>query len=143
MPIAKPIEEKLLTDLAYMCDYDKGGDTVTAIGLENNLHTYTFWIASNAHQTTKIVRFLESLLTDMQQVSAKATVSVPVDGEDLAVKCITFAALRIKKYRSHLKPLLRRCLENLENKGDSDSKSAQTTRPSLSRTMFITDRPFR
>lgn len=36
-----PLEDvwrRFLNELAYMCDYDKGGDTVTAIGLESSPH---------------------------------------------------------------------------------------------------------
>ncbi|KAF2788268.1 hypothetical protein K505DRAFT_394981, partial [Melanomma pulvis-pyrius CBS 109.77] len=36
----KHLIRKLLCDLADMCDYDKGGDTVTAIGLESRPHAH-------------------------------------------------------------------------------------------------------
>ncbi|KAF2118104.1 hypothetical protein BDV96DRAFT_620140, partial [Lophiotrema nucula] len=109
----KDLRRKFLNDLAYMCDYDKGGDTVTAIGLESTPQGHIFWVASNKCPKTKIVPFLESLLIRMRQVSAAADISVPDQVEGLAAKCINFATPRIKKYKSHLSPLLRRCVSHL------------------------------
>lgn len=37
------VRRTFLTNLAYMCDYDKGGNTVTAIGLEETPQTTAFW----------------------------------------------------------------------------------------------------
>jgi hypothetical protein len=96
------VRRRFLNELAYMCDYDKGGDTVTAIGLESTPQSYVFWVASNSGPERKIVPFLKTLLLAIKRASATP--------EEIAVQCISFAAARIKKYMSHLKPLLRRCL---------------------------------
>jgi hypothetical protein len=104
-----------------MCDYDKGGDTVTAIGLELRPQGHIFWVASNTCQTSKTVPFLESLLARMQQVSTTTSI-IPEEVDDLAVECIKFATPRIKKYKSHLRPLLRRCLQHLDKQDQEDGK---------------------
>ncbi|KAF3056492.1 hypothetical protein GL218_06616 [Daldinia childiae] len=38
---------RLLSNLSYLCDYDKGGDTTSSIALEDTDECYIFWIASN------------------------------------------------------------------------------------------------
>ena len=100
-----------LNNLAYMCDYDKGGETVTAIGLQSTPQKHIFWVASNAGSKTKIITFLRSLLTQIIHASAAPDAAKLVI--ELASQCITFATPRIKKYRSHLNPLLRRCISYL------------------------------
>jgi hypothetical protein len=53
-----------------MCDYDKGGDTVTAIGLELTPQRFIFWVASNSCLKGKIVSFLELLLVALRRTLA-------------------------------------------------------------------------
>ncbi|KAF1972949.1 hypothetical protein BU23DRAFT_589890 [Bimuria novae-zelandiae CBS 107.79] len=119
----KYLIRKLLCSLAYVCDYDKGGDTVTAIGLEFKPRGHIFWIASNNNQTTKTVPFLVLLLSQIHQVSIDAAVISPEQVEDLAAKSIDFAARRIKAYRNHLKPVLRRCLDHLGSQDHDDNEA--------------------
>ncbi|OAG13191.1 uncharacterized protein CC84DRAFT_185325 [Paraphaeosphaeria sporulosa] len=119
----KYLIRRFLCSLAYVCDYDKGGDTVTAIGLESRPHGYIFWIASNSNQTTKTVPFLMWLLGHMYQVSIEATAIVPEQVDDLGAKCIDFAVPRIKAYRNHLKPVLRRCLGHLDNQSHNGNEA--------------------
>ncbi|KAK7187453.1 uncharacterized protein CC84DRAFT_1170362 [Paraphaeosphaeria sporulosa] len=116
----KHLIRRFLCDLAYMCDYDKGGDTVTAIGLESRPHGNVFWVASNTNPSAKIIPFLNTLLVQLRNVSIEAPMIAPEEVQDLATMCITFATPRIKKYKSHLRPLLRRCLKQLDKK-DKDS----------------------
>jgi hypothetical protein len=101
------LRRTFLNELAYMCDYDKGGKTVTALGLQFTPQKHIFWVASNTGSTTKIIDFLHSLLTQIMHVSA--TPNTAEFTADLAYRCVNFAAPRIKKYRSHLRPLIRRC----------------------------------
>jgi hypothetical protein len=112
----KHVRRRLLNELAYMCDYDKGGDTVTAIGLESTPQRYVFWVASNSCPKRKIVPFLESLLIALRHISATT--------EDIAIRCISFATLRVKRYRSLLRPLLRRCLGWLVQTEQEDGMSS-------------------
>ncbi|KAH9879750.1 hypothetical protein J1614_001773 [Plenodomus biglobosus] len=107
------LRRTFLTDLAYMCDYDKGGETVTAIGVQSTPQKHIFWVASNAGLNTKIINFLRSLLTQVMRVSAAAALDIANLTEELALLCIDFATPRVKKYRSLLKPVLRRCISYL------------------------------
>ena len=51
--------------------------------------------------------FLHSLFTQIMHVSATPNTAEFI--AHLAYRCVNFAAPRIKKYRSHLRPLIRRC----------------------------------
>lgn len=121
MPL-KELRRKFLSDLAYMCDFDKGGDTVTAIGLESTPQRYIFWVASNSCPQKKIVPFLNSLLTKLRDMTASPTLFTPEEVNDIAEHCINFAAPRIKKYQSLLNPLLRKCQSYLAETDREDSK---------------------
>jgi hypothetical protein len=103
------LRRKFLSEMAYMCDFDKGGDTVTAIGLESTPQRHVFWVASNTCPRKKIVPFLESLLTELRDLSTTVGPVLPGEALRIASYCIRFATPRIKKYRSHLNPLLRKC----------------------------------
>lgn len=105
----KDLRRRFLTELAYACDYDKGGDTVTAIGLESTPQRYIFWVASNSCPKKKIVPFLQSLLVKLRHISTQKGQSMPEGANGIATQCIRFATPRIRKYRSLLNQLLRRC----------------------------------
>ncbi|KAF2176241.1 hypothetical protein K469DRAFT_760893 [Zopfia rhizophila CBS 207.26] len=109
----KDLRQRFLSELAYTCDYDKGGDTVTAISLDSTPQRHVFWVASNSCPKGKIVPFLELLLVRLRHMSTTAAQSTAEEAEEIAAQCIGFATPRIKKYRSLLSPLLRRCLEYL------------------------------
>lgn len=100
------LRRRFLDDLAYFCDYEKGGDTVTAIAVEDRPQGPIFWFASNTSKDTKVKGFVEEILDRLKQASSVRA----NDREDLKValahKAINFGHRRIKKYRSLLRPLL-------------------------------------
>lgn len=100
-----------LNELAYVCDYDKGGETVTAIGLQCTPEKQIIWAATNSGPRAKVIEFLNSLLTQLMRTATHAE-SNSLE-TDLASQCINFATQRVKKYRSLLRPLLRRCISHL------------------------------
>ena len=44
---AQATRRRFLRNLSYICDFDKGGDTCTAFGLEDLETCYGFWVALN------------------------------------------------------------------------------------------------
>lgn len=111
-----PLEElrrRFLSELAYVCDYDKGGDTVTAIGLESTPQRYVFWVGANTNPQKRIVPFLETLLAKLRDTSTAATSKAPEEADNIAIECIKFGTPRINKYKQHLNLLLKRCQGNL------------------------------
>ena len=118
----KELRRRFLSELAYVCDYDKGGDTVTAIGLESTPQRYVFWVGANTSPEKRIVPFLEALLAKLRGISTAATSKASEEVDNIAIECIKFGTLRINKYRQHLKPLLKRCQGNLAESQSEESR---------------------
>lgn len=118
----KELRRRFLNELAYVCDYNKGGDTVTAIGLESTPQRYVFWVGANTSPQKKIVPFLEALLAKLRGISSAATSKVQEEADNIAIECIKFGTLRINKYRQLLKPLLKKCQENLAKSQSEESR---------------------
>ncbi|KAI9744848.1 MAG: hypothetical protein M1818_001773 [Claussenomyces sp. TS43310] len=101
----------LLDQLAYICDYLKGGATVTAMALETRPSGLIIWLASNDKPKPKVVTFLREVLdlltslSDSDSEHARARVEA-----DLAQKIIAFNLKKIKAYRDLMRPHLHRCL---------------------------------
>jgi hypothetical protein len=114
------LRRMFLSDLAYICDYNKGGETVTVIGLQSTPQKHIFWVASNVGSKTKTIKFLRSLLT--QIVHILATPDTANHAAELASQCVAFATPRIRKYLSHLKPLLQRSISYLTETKQAVSK---------------------
>lgn len=100
---------KFLRNLAYICDFTKGGGSCTAIGLEDSETCYNFWIASNA-SSDKIVEFAKDALGHL-----KRTTRITGDfdeGQDKAnftSFCLNFAISRVKKERQCLFQAIKQC----------------------------------
>ncbi|KAL9109303.1 MAG: hypothetical protein Q9227_006058 [Pyrenula ochraceoflavens] len=114
----KTLRRSFLDDLSYFCDYEKGGETVTAIALESQPQGNVFWVASNANAKSKMLNFLREVMCDLQRFTNAPNLN---EGgaqlvNSLARKAIKFGQQRIKKYFSLLlqKQTLPRCLKFLE-----------------------------
>lgn len=109
---------RFLQNLAYICDFEKGGITCTAIGLEECETCYRLWLASNGEndQTTK---FLQKALAFLQSISevqeTYVTESYVTESDYLPKLCIEFAAKRIGKERKCLVRAATQCIAELCN----------------------------
>lgn len=121
----KDLRRRFLTELAYVCDYDKGGDTVTAIGLEATPQGYVFWVAANTCPVKKVIPFLRSLLLDLKGIAANSS-ELETHISDLAKTCIEFARLRIKKYLQLIRKLIRECSASLQSRKSDEGKCNNT-----------------
>jgi hypothetical protein len=112
LPIAD-VRRAFLNELSYVCDYDKGGDTVTAIGVEETPQGYVFWVSANTCPEKKAVGFLRSILCTLKSIAADQSED-DTRMNDLAKECIRFAAPRIKKYLTLIRKYNRRCKPHLQ-----------------------------
>jgi hypothetical protein len=90
-----------LRNLSYICDFEKGGDTCTAMGLADLGNSYGFFIASNKGKAT-IVEFLKNVLGLLRGICALPEPEVPQKEAELVKVCVDFAKKRIKKERGLL-----------------------------------------
>lgn len=111
------LRRKFLDCLAYVCDYDMGGDTVTAIALEDTPEELVYWLAANRYPGPKVLKFLTEILTDLRDLRDEGSSGNRTERERwIAKKCIEFGKKRVKGYQSLLSTQLNHCLEALSKK---------------------------
>lgn len=99
---------QFLDALTFVCDYEKGGDTVAAIGLESTPQCHTFWIAANTCPKKKMVSFVQSLLENFKRMDF---LQLGLDeGTTLVAKqCLRFGEKRIKATFQLLQKQIEKC----------------------------------
>lgn len=111
----KEHRRRFLRNLSYICDFDKGGQSTTAIGLEETNACYNFWVAANA-EGAKIVNFLKQALCFLRDARSDQSHTRTTDTERFVRDCAGFAARRIKKEASCLLRAIGQCNVILDQK---------------------------
>ncbi|KAL0935497.1 uncharacterized protein CTRU02_210088 [Colletotrichum truncatum] len=104
------VRRRFLKNLCFFCDYKKGGESTTALGLEEQEGSCVFWISSNEGVGDHVVLFLNNVLAMLKRVdeSKKNRASAVAD---LMAYYAKFAAPRMKKETRILHNAIKRCLE--------------------------------
>lgn len=106
---------RLLTNLAYVCDNEKGGGSTTAVAVEDRGTEYKFWVAINKHWgNPKNAVFLRDALSILKRV-----LSLPVErryhGEIIfEMFCIRFVAPRLKQEIFLLAREVKKCQKQIK-----------------------------
>lgn len=115
---------RFLSNLAFLCDYKKGGDSTTAIAIEDTAEHYKFWIAMNRKpsQDKDVVLHTRTVLSLLKRAS-----KLPVEetGElEMAILRISIklATERISKEAKLLSASVQRCIMLLEETNHSAGK---------------------
>ncbi|PMD41861.1 hypothetical protein L207DRAFT_633163 [Hyaloscypha variabilis F] len=109
----RELRRTFLGQLAYVCDYIKGGDTVTAMALEAQPYGVTFWLASNISPSAGVISFLRGILNTLQSLAISRPEQRIIVEDDIARTCIDFNLKRVKAYRDLMQKPLQKCLESL------------------------------
>jgi hypothetical protein len=115
----KEVQRNLLTSLACICDYEKGGDSVTAIAVEGTPQCTNFWIAANKNPKLLIRPFLQNILSLLRECTEA---SRPHLEERIFKDAVEFGQKRIDAYRSLMRKSLAKCIEILSAEGRNESK---------------------
>ncbi|KAH7021755.1 hypothetical protein B0J12DRAFT_687231 [Macrophomina phaseolina] len=118
------LRRSFLDYLAYTCDYEKGGDTVTAIALERTPQGPIYWISANKNLGQKVIQFLEKTLKKLQDVAQTPGKDASEEAQLLSKDFVFFARSRIKKYWSCLARCLQNCF-NILSSQESDKDNGQ------------------
>ncbi|KAH7096057.1 hypothetical protein FB567DRAFT_48376 [Paraphoma chrysanthemicola] len=94
------LRRQFLNELAFLCDYKKGGDSCTAIALGQNPQGYVFWVAANKCPERLIIPFLESLLEMLKRADGTRDSQLLI--REVSGISITFARERLMTYALHL-----------------------------------------
>lgn len=115
----KHVRRLFLNQLAFLCDYDTGGDSVTAIGIQHTPEQRIFWIAANNCPSKKIAPFLQDRLLQLKIVAESRIASDEFMAQFLS-SCIDYAKPRIKAYLHFFMRIFRACRGDLETKAVRD-----------------------
>lgn len=91
----KKLQRKFLHNLSYVCDFEKGGKSCTAIGLEDSETCYKFWVASNK-ASNKTVDFLKNALNQLKNVASHSPQDLETSKKAFVDFCLKFATSRVK-----------------------------------------------
>jgi hypothetical protein len=101
---------RFLDNLAYICDYDKGGLATSAISLETTPEQYRFWIASNCPKcSAKSVPFLRDCLQSVRTITDSSAYEKVSLQEIFIRSCVQFAKRRVKKEAAMLMTEIKKC----------------------------------
>ncbi|KAK5459175.1 hypothetical protein LTR20_007846 [Exophiala xenobiotica] len=119
---SKELRRRLVSALAYICDFEKGGDSFTAIFVTQGPLTY--YIACNKGPRSKTLSFLRKILDHLEEVyDMDEKQRAKARGKILA-ECVKFSNKRLKAYWSFLRNVLVRCEETLKDGPGSKAFSA-------------------
>jgi hypothetical protein len=93
------IQRSLVDSLAYFCDFEKGGERVTAMALEKAPTGHViFWVAANKLNKSKVVPFLEQILKSLKGLDLDADHSALE--ESIFEQAVIFGKNRVKDNRT-------------------------------------------
>lgn len=105
------LRRSFIDSMAYICDYEKGGDTVTAAAIQKEPAGVTIWLAANTNVQDKTISYLRNVLDTLVAVN----VSNRADTEELlARKIISFNNKRLQAYRTFTRQPLSKSLKALK-----------------------------
>jgi len=117
------IRRQFRDDLAFLCEYEKGGDACTAIGLQDRPDSFVYWVASNVDPARKIVDFLRSVLEELKRICHIQDNERQDAMEQLTSRCIMYAKAKVKKLKGLLRRGISECINRLKTH-DSDVNAA-------------------
>ena len=91
-----------LDQLSWLCDSEKGGDTVTAIGAQKTVQGSIFWLASNSNSRKKGQDHLKWVLAQLNRLYAGDSMSTIELENQITTRCINLSSRRIKTYKTWL-----------------------------------------
>lgn len=101
------LQRRLLDALSYVCDFDKGGDTITAIAAASAPLTY--YVATNENSAEKAVPFLHSLLRRLKELYDVDPRRLSESERSILEYCVDFSEKRVQTYWKFLKESLTQC----------------------------------
>ncbi|TLD03691.1 uncharacterized protein PgNI_11571 [Pyricularia grisea] len=108
---------QFLNDLAYICDFTKGGATTTAIAVEDCAEQYIFWFALNATGVVadRAERFLGTSLSTIQQSLGDETAAAKEQStQRLTADSMQAAKSRVTTELRFLQQHINRCIPKLQ-----------------------------
>lgn len=107
------LRRRFLDSLSYMCDFKKGGDTVTAIAVASGPLRYH--MSCNKGPEDKVTKFVKSVLATLATVYSQSAQQRTETENDLLTKCSSFSEARLTAYWKILQSSLEKCWESAKH----------------------------
>lgn len=105
--------------LAYVCDFKKGGSTVTALALQKTYQGVTFWVAANDTVKPRVMDFLQQILQLLKNVNSSSRANTE---SQLLSLVVAFNGDRLDYYWNTLSRDLPTCMDRLSGLEGSAGK---------------------
>jgi len=120
------LRRSFLNYLAYICDFKKGGATVTAIALEQRPAGVVFWVVANENIKDKVVKALKEILKGLAGLDGTTRDEQAATVEEKTFRCAAeLGMLRVKTYWQFMQESLRKCLKVLESETESEQNKGE------------------
>ena len=123
------LRRSFLNNLAYICDFERGGATVTAIALEQRVAGVVFWVVANENVKDKVVKTLEEILKGLAGLDG----TTREREERVEERTFRYAAKlgmpRLKSYRKAMQESLKKCLRILDSEPESEQDKGELVIP--------------
>ena len=108
-----------LDQLAFLCDAEKGGDTVTAVAVQKKVDNSIFWVASNSKSRIAARKHLEWVLAKLDEICASNSSTTYLEHEIIS-RCIDFSHSRIKTYTTWLMSTFQKAKCNMDPQANTE-----------------------
>jgi hypothetical protein len=120
------LRRSFVDQLAYICNFKKGGATVTAVALEQRPAGVVFWVAANDILPDKVVPFLSDVLRDLASLDGATADHKRATETRIFASAVTFGKARMETYRKFMQEPLNRCVQALDEFDGKQDKGKLT-----------------
>lgn len=97
---------RFLDHLCWLCDHRRGGQTVTAIAVQQTPAGSKFWLASNKRDKSTSSVHLSSVLEDLEQVCGASATEIAEIEDRICAQSVRLSRSRVHDYSRRLKRLV-------------------------------------
>ena len=123
------LRRSFLNNLAYICDFKRGGDTVTAIALEQRAAGVVFWVVANDNVKDEVVQTLEKTLKGLAGLDGATRERAERVEEETFKYAAKLGMPRLTDYLKTTQKSLRKCLEILDSEPESEQGKGEWVIP--------------
>ncbi|KAF3147476.1 hypothetical protein TWF594_002695 [Orbilia oligospora] len=120
----RDLKKQFLDQLAYVCDYETGGGTVTAIAVEDGPQL-KYWVATNTDKSSKILPYISSILASLETVFEAPEEHILAVQAQITDRVIQFCSNRLRLYKSRLRFAALGCIKKLQSELTEDAKAVE------------------
>lgn len=129
------VRRRFLKNLAFLCDFTKGGSSTTSLAVQDRHDCNVFWIASNKGPSEPVLKFLESVIGAVKESRHASEREKTETEENLTHRCIVFAAQRVRNQARGLSSTVKRCQGHVTTQSVEGSCTRVPPGPSEIRTL--------